>query len=187
MSNNKKVLILNADMRPYGEWDWKKAISNLLCKEIAVRPVYDDKGMIKHDFEVTDGKGNLYEVPAVLVLEEYRPENNKYASYSKIRIYQRDMNTCQYCGSKVTPNNRTIDHVIPRAHWNPKRYHFKVTSFENAVTSCENCNFKKRNRTPSQAGMKLLNVPKRVTRVQAITNKFLMMDNIPESWKQFLH
>lgn len=186
MKNNRKVLILNADMRPYCWWPWKKAISNLLCKEIPVRPLYGDSGMIRHDFIVKDGKGNEYDVPAVLVLEQYRPENNKVASYSKKRVYERDMNTCQYCGCKVTSGNRTVDHVIPKAHWNPKRFNYKCSSFENIVTACESCNFRKRNRTPAQAGMKLLRVPKKITRCDAVTNEFLLMDDIPEQWKDFL-
>ncbi len=152
-----------------------------------VMPIYNGDGtVIKHDKLLRDGKGNHYDLPAIVVLKEYRGAHNQTAPYTKMNIYARDMGRCQYCGVETNPTNRSIDHVIPRAHWNPRRYTFKLSSFENVVTSCRSCNLKKRNRTPVQAGMKLIRKPTKLTRAQAYKNKLAMLAHTPEQWKPYL-
>ena len=179
------VLILNADYSPFDIWDWKHAISKLLCSN-SVDAVYNDNGMVKYDKIIRDGQGNEYDLPAVLVLKEYIKAHSGKAPYTKLNIYARDMEICQYCGEFTVPGHRTIDHVIPRAHWNPRRYHFKLSSFENVVTACTKCNRYKRNRTPQQAGMKLINKPIRISRLQSYKNKLLMLKNKPDQWGPYL-
>lgn len=179
------VLILNKDYQPFDVWPWQKAMAKWLGKD-GVEPLYNEGGMIKHDAIIRDGKGNEYEIPAILILKKYVSEHSKPAAYSKSNIYARDLGVCQYCGQHVHPSNRTVDHVIPRAHWNPKRYSFKLNSFENIVTSCKPCNQAKKNRTPGQAGMKLLRQPKKCTRAQLYYNKLAMQTHIPSQWKDYL-
>src|SRR6056300_20630 len=62
------------------------------------------------------------------------------------RIMKRDGNKCGYCGST---HNLTIDHIIPRSRGGDN-------SWINLVTCCHRCNGKKDNKTPKEAGMKLL-------------------------------
>ena len=50
-----------------------------------------------------------------------------------------------------------MDHVLPKDRGGE-------TSWENVVTSCIRCNSKKSNRLPREAGMRLLNRPKRPAR-----------------------
>jgi 5-methylcytosine-specific restriction endonuclease McrA len=57
----------------------------------------------------------------------------------------RDNNSCGYCGKSAN----TVDHVIPRSKGGG-------TTWENTVAACFKCNSRKGNRTPSEAGMKLL-------------------------------
>lgn len=73
-------------------------------------------------------------------------------SYSKKNIALRDKNICQYCGIKCGHNNASIDHVIPESRGGE-------TSFLNCVLACIGCNTKKRDKTPHEAGMKLLRAP----------------------------
>lgn len=179
------VLILNLDYQPFDIWDWQHSISKLLCSN-SVDPVYDDNGMVKYDRIIRDGQGNEYELPAVLILREFIKAHGGMAPYTKMNIYARDLGVCQYCGDMVHPRDRTIDHVIPRAHWNPRRYHFKLSSFENVVTACSQCNKYKRNRTPQQAGMSLIRKPIRISRAQAYKNKLHMLKNKPVQWNPYL-
>lgn len=58
----------------------------------------------------------------------------------------RDNGQCAYCGQ---PNGTTIDHVLPRAQGGE-------STWENCVASCERHNWDKADRTPAQAGMRLL-------------------------------
>jgi 5-methylcytosine-specific restriction endonuclease McrA len=181
-----QVLVLNIDFQPYDIWDWQHSMSKLLCTD-SVRALYDENGMIRYDDTIRDGRGNVYELPAILVLTEYMSCHSGQAPYTKMNIFARDLFVCQYCGELTTPNNRSVDHVIPRAHWNFRRYHFKLSSFENVVTCCSACNKHKRNRTPNQAGMQLIRKPKRISRAQAYKNKLSLLKNKPVQWLPYLN
>jgi len=180
------VLILNTDYSPHDIWEWDHAMTKYLCTK-SVRPLYDnDGGIVKHDFIVRDGRGNEYELPAVLILTRDVKAHHGMAPYTKLNIYARDMWTCQYCGRKLKDRECTIDHVIPRAHWNPKRFHFRLSSFENVVTACGPCNKQKKNRTPQQADMKLVRKPRRISRAQAYTHKLDRRTYKPVQWLPYL-
>jgi hypothetical protein len=179
------VLVLNTDYSPHDIWEWQHAMTKFLCTN-SVRAVFDENGMVKHDFVVRDGQGNKHELPAVLVLTKDVKAHHGMAPYTKLNIYARDMWTCQYCGTELKDRECTIDHVIPRAHWNPRRFHFRLSSFENVVTSCGPCNKIKRNQTPQQAGMKLIRKPRRISRAAAYTNKLNRLKNKPVQWIPYL-
>lgn len=61
-------------------------------------------------------------------------------------VKARDHGQCAYCGQ---PNGTTVDHVVPRYQGGP-------STWENCVAACEEHNWAKANRTPEQAGMRLL-------------------------------
>jgi 5-methylcytosine-specific restriction endonuclease McrA len=83
-------------------------------------------------------------------------------SFSKEAVYERDGYICQYQhydnnGKKqkyyCTPENVTLDHVIPRSKGG-------TNSFTNTVTCCKWHNVQiKRGRTPKEAGLELLREP----------------------------
>lgn len=172
------VLILNVDSQPYAIWSWQKTMKKLLCSKSIVPLAYYDR-------TIRDGKGNIYRVPSVVILKKYMP-SHKPASYSKSNVYSRDMLICQYCGVKTEKGNRTIDHVIPKAQYNGKIHKFKLNSFENVVTCCQRCNELKGNKTPKQASMELINIPKRITMAEVYRNK-LRLIRINEDWKEYIY
>jgi 5-methylcytosine-specific restriction endonuclease McrA len=59
-------------------------------------------------------------------------------------VFLRDGYTCQYCGTSVTKNTATLDHVIPVNHNIPGLEKGKST-FENTVCACGTCNANKGN------------------------------------------
>jgi hypothetical protein len=71
------------------------------------------------------------------------------------QIRQRDGDACRYCGRSVNwadrrgPGGGQHDHIVPRG----------PSTLENVVVACRECNNKKRDRTPEQAGMVLLPEP----------------------------
>jgi 5-methylcytosine-specific restriction endonuclease McrA len=67
-------------------------------------------------------------------------------------IWLRDGKRCRYCGKKVTLKEATQDHVYPKSKGG-------LNSFRNLVCSCRKCNEKKRNLTPKQAKMVMLEIP----------------------------
>lgn len=107
----------------------------------------------------TTREGTLYsvflpeEIPSVKeklsivtdpVEEDYftNPEKRK-------EIFERDKYTCHYCGEKVTPENVTLDHLIPQHKGGG---HTK----ENLKTSCLVCNSIKSGKTYEEAAPFLL-------------------------------
>jgi len=83
------------------------------------------------------------------ITKSYR--RNK-AHFSRTDCYIRDNGTCQYCGTKITRELAELEHIVPRSRGG-------VTSWENCVMSCHDCNSKKGNKTPHEAGMRLIKTP----------------------------
>ena len=93
-------------------------------------------------------------IPRVLVLSAFEHLPKARIRFSRINIYTRDEDTCQYCGRKCSRSELNLDHVLPRSQGGR-------TSWENVVCSCVRCNMRKGGRTPEQAGMRLLKKPVR--------------------------
>jgi len=93
-------------------------------------------------------------VPRVILLQAYDHLPRARVRFSRLNIYARDRNICQYCGRKPARAELNLDHVVPRSRGG-------VTSWENVVCSCVPCNLRKGGRTPDEAGMRLLKHPAR--------------------------
>ena len=85
------------------------------------------------------------------------------------------VHNCQYCGAQPGTEELSLDHIVPRSQGG-------LTSWTNVTLACLVCNSRKANRTPAQAGMKLLSVPKKP--------KFNLLRgdkvNIRQSWSSFI-
>jgi 5-methylcytosine-specific restriction endonuclease McrA len=75
-------------------------------------------------------------------------------TFSRRNVAKRDHSTCQYCGAQPGADDLTIDHVVPRSQGGQ-------SSWTNCVAACLDCNARKADRTPEQAGMRLRKVPSR--------------------------
>jgi 5-methylcytosine-specific restriction endonuclease McrA len=93
-------------------------------------------------------------VPRVIMLLVFDRLPKKEVKFTRHNIFERDKNTCQYCGQVFDRKDLNLDHVIPRDRGGP-------TSWENIVCSCVACNTQKANRTPLEAGLHLIRKPKR--------------------------
>jgi 5-methylcytosine-specific restriction endonuclease McrA len=93
-------------------------------------------------------------VPRVILLQLYDRMPSTKVRFSRLNIYARDDNTCQYCGKKLPRSHLNLDHVVPRALGGR-------TTWENVVCCCVPCNLRKGPRTPEQASMRLLHTPER--------------------------
>jgi hypothetical protein len=127
-------------------------------------------------------------IPEVIVCSEYRgfgyKMTNHRPKFSRTNIYRRDKNVCQYCGKKFKTEDLTMDHVFPKANGGQM-------TWENVVLACVPCNHKKANRTPQQAGMKLIRKPVRPTAddlrrspIERLMNK--VGNKPPKTWEAFL-
>jgi 5-methylcytosine-specific restriction endonuclease McrA len=93
-------------------------------------------------------------IPRVLVLTAFEKLPKVRVRFSRLNIYARDEDTCQYCGRKRRRADLNLDHVVPRTQGGR-------TCWENVVCSCIECNLRKGGRTPEQAGMRLMRTPVR--------------------------
>ena len=93
-------------------------------------------------------------VPRIIVLCLFDRLPKKEVKFTRHNVFERDRNTCQYCGDVFDRANLNIDHVLPRDRGGQ-------TTWENVVCSCIPCNSRKGNRLPHEARMNLIKKPKR--------------------------
>ncbi len=115
--------------------------------------------------------------PEVIVLNEYAGQGAASVIFTRRNLFKRDRYTCQYCGRQPGEGELTIDHVVPKSRKGP-------SSFENCVLACVECNKRKANRTPDEAGMRLRKHPRRpswrsIAQAAPRRHRF-------ESWEHFL-
>ena len=91
-------------------------------------------------------------IPRVIVLKDYKGFVAKNPKCNRRNLYLRDESTCQYCGKHGEYKDFEIEHIVPQSRGGR-------TEWTNVVLSCTKCNQKKSNRTPEEAGMKLIKKP----------------------------
>ena len=117
-------------------------------------------------------------IPSVIRLLEYRRLPTRTRALSRKNILLRDRNTCQYCGKVQPAQALTLDHVQPRSRGGK-------SSWENLVTCCQRCNHDKGDRTPVEAGMVLLKVP-RAFGIHTSRHLMRMAGRDDERWRKYL-
>jgi uncharacterized protein with PIN domain len=166
---SKKTLLLSASYEVLSFISERK-VFKLICKDkVDVLSTWEDY--------IYWGSGKM-QMPATLRL---RKNINKYFyhnNFSRKVLVRRDKSRCQYCGTKLSAAQITIDHVIPKSQGGK-------TSFVNCVTSCQPCNWKKANRTPEQANMPILNVPLHPTFIGP-SHESNECDSWHEDWDQYI-
>jgi len=135
------VLVLNANFEPIHVCDTHRAI-NLILNDKATL-VLNGRGEIK---TVT----RMFPRPSIIRLTKMVHRPRPQVKLSKREVLRRDDYICQYCGQRTTV--LTIDHVIPR-HLGGQH------TWENLVTACPSCNYRKGGRTIDQVQMHLLRPP----------------------------
>ena len=124
------------------------------------------------------GVDRTYPMPSVVrVLRRFRRDRIRIR-FSRVNIYARDRFVCQYDGRRYATEDLTFDHVVPRSRGGR-------TSWENIVTCCVDCNARKANRTPPEAGMRLLAQPKKPHWLPTVTVKNMDAASIPDEWRGY--
>ena len=88
-------------------------------------------------------------------------------------LFARDAHLCLYCGREYHRPQLTRDHELPVSKGGRDVW-------ENVVAACFQCNSRKGNRTPQQAGMPLLAVPYRPSWVEhlILSNRNILADQM---------
>ena len=176
-----EVLLLNIDERPLNVFKFgNKAINKWLKQKADIVESIPDRHFMY--------EGKQYEVPTIMKMTYYVTDITKTRDlkdfYSKENVWKRDKGICQYCSKKVTKDEFTVDHVIP------KKKGGKGT-WDNMVTACFPCNNKKDCKSLKDSGMKLMKRPEapkiKESIAQTLIHKFKHLSNIPyKSWEKYI-
>jgi 5-methylcytosine-specific restriction endonuclease McrA len=116
-------------------------------------------------------------VPKVILAVNYSKVPMRHPKFSYQAIRDRDQGRCQYTGRKLGRDEGNIDHIVPRSKGGN-------TSWTNCVLSCKRVNNRKGDRTPREAGLRLMKTPD-APRVMPMTLFLRNVHRIPE-WEPFL-
>ena len=144
------ILVLNSSYEPINFTNWRRAVILVLKEKVQVIS------------ERVIRLLNYIKVP-INCAARCKP--------SRVMIYKRDRNSCQYCGSTT---RLTIDHVLPRSKGGDD-------SWENLVVACSSCNTKKGNRLLEHTSMRLFRQPRAPWNKVAFD---LSNCNVPE-WREY--
>lgn len=112
--------------------------------------------------------------PIIAARGHARPDAiNPTPALTNQALFARDQFLCLYCGRQHHRAALTRDHVQPVSKGGRDVW-------ENVVTACVQCNSRKGNRTPQQAGMPLLAVPYRPSWVEhlILSNRNILADQM---------
>lgn len=129
------------------------------------------------DQSIGTANGRL-RVPTVIVLANFSRVPLARPSFNARNLYTRDGGRCQYTGQPLAPGEGNVDHVIPRSRGGE-------TSWDNCVLASRKVNSKKADRTPDEAGLKLINQPKEPRRLPVTF--FLKNAHGIDDWNIFLN
>jgi 5-methylcytosine-specific restriction endonuclease McrA len=165
-----RTLLLSQGYEPIKIIPWQRAMTLLTLDKVEVVEEYDAE---------VRACSLIIKVPAVVRLRKAFRRHAKPVKFSRVNIYARDEYRCQYCGEKCSIDELTYDHVIPRSRGGR-------TTWENIVSCCYECNAVKANRTPGEACMKLLALPKRPTWIPAVQIR-VSAKSVPDAWRDYVY
>jgi 5-methylcytosine-specific restriction endonuclease McrA len=167
------ALVLNADYRPLSYyplslWSWQDALKAVFLDRVNIVSEYD---------RVVRSPNHEFRLPSVVSLKAY-VKPSRFPAFTRFNVFLRDRFSCQYCGS---PEDLTFDHVVPRSKGG-------LTSWENVVAACSQCNLTKADRMPAQAHMHPRQKPYQPTVADLHRNGRLFPPNyLHESWVDYLY
>jgi 5-methylcytosine-specific restriction endonuclease McrA len=184
---SEKVLVLNKNWQPVSTCTVRKAL--ILAYTESAR-IVDPKTYEVLDLDAWAKRSSLEAPsdnqiktarfpitrPEILILTGFGGVHRHKIKFSRKNLAKRDRHTCQYCGHSLKNDPSSVDHIIPKCRGGR-------TEWTNCVLSCLKCNTKKANKTPKEAGFRLLTNP---TKPQ--WTPFDEFDGrCPESWLSFLN
>ncbi|HZP14110.1 MAG TPA: HNH endonuclease [Nevskiaceae bacterium] len=146
------ILKLDAGGLPVNWIDWQTAVT-LYARRRVCWDAGKERFVIRGGICAKTGRQSQIEVGSIVAVADRSKRFERSAPLLTNRtLFQRDRNLCLYCGDIFPTSHLTRDHVIPASRGGHNVW-------ENCVTACRECNQKKDDRTPEEAGMKLLAVP----------------------------
>jgi 5-methylcytosine-specific restriction endonuclease McrA len=155
------VLVLNKLFLAIHIISVRRAFS-LLCRDLAEVVSLEEGQFATYNFatwrEVSEYRARFYrqedddwvrtvnseiQVPRVIRLMDYEKLPKQTVKFNRRNIFARDNNQCQFCGKKFPTTELSLDHIVPRSQGG-------LSTWENIVCACVNCNVKKAAARPSR-------------------------------------
>lgn len=185
------TLILNSAWQPISVASVRHAIIKVTS---GLARFLDDESYVLYDMEgwmelpVPDGQEGIalphnaqMRIPEIIVLKNYDRFPRREVKLTRRNLLVRDGFRCQYTGKVVSASEATIDHVHPQSRGGR-------TTWDNVVIASIDANRKKADKTPEEAGMKLLRAPRKPD-WSPIYSRFARLtatSRIPQSWRKFI-
>ena len=173
--SGNNALLLNANFRPMSYFPL-----SLVSWQNAVKAVFLDRVNIlsEYDIEVRSQSFKM-KIPSVISLKEYVHYHSS-PTFNRFNVFLRDDFCCQYCRKQFPLKELTFDHVVPK-------YKNGKTSWDNVVTACTSCNFRKGHNSLKESKMSLACLP----REPSIRELQKMVKHYPptfihKSWSSYL-
>ncbi|MFQ5700811.1 MAG: HNH endonuclease [Acidobacteriota bacterium] len=179
------VLVLNRLFQAIQVTSVRKAFCLLYKGQVkAVEPDYTtyswehwcDVPVQPHD-DVIYTPAMRVKIPRVILLLHYDSLPRHEVRFTRKNIYFRDRNRCQYCGRRFPTRDLNLDHVVPLSRGGR-------STWDNVVCCCLECNGRKGNRLPSEAGMMPLKPPVKPRWHPLV--KVTFAGSQYEAWRNFL-
>jgi 5-methylcytosine-specific restriction endonuclease McrA len=165
------VLVLNASYEPINICGARRALV-LVLKGVA--RTEEEQGAMLHAARMRVA------MPSVIRLLEYRRIPHQTRALSRKNILLRDRNACQYCQIVLTAGELTLDHVVPRSRGG-------LSTWENLVACCHNCNRRKGNQMLHElTDMKLLREPRPFS-LHTSRHIMRMIGSADAAWRKYLY
>lgn len=174
------VLVLSSSWEPIHQITWERAMVLLLGDHSGKRRSSGPLVEVVEEYTDWDVRSarQVHRVPAVIRFLEGAFYAKRTVRFSRENVYTRDKGRCQYCSIAVKKSEFTYDHVVPRSQGGKTRW-------ENIVVACLGCNQKKGDRTPAQAGMRLLKAPEKPKSLPG-SSKLALPREVPAEWRPYL-
>jgi 5-methylcytosine-specific restriction endonuclease McrA len=170
------TLVLNADYQPLSYfplslWSWQDTIKAVFLERVNIVSEYE---------EIVRSPGLSMKIPSVISLKQY-VKTQKNPVFSRFNVFLRDKFSCQYCGLTKETHELTFDHVIPRSLGGK-------TNWNNVVTACGSCNFKKGSKSLSEINMLPIMKPEPPnTNLLKRNGRCFPPNFLHKSWHDFLY
>jgi len=116
-------------------------------------------------------------IPRVIQLVRYDRLPSREVRFTRRNIFHRDRNRCQYCGKIYPQSGLNLDHVVPLSRGGG-------SNWINVVCACIACNTRKGDRTPDEAGMRLVRKPKKPSGHPMLRARWI--GPCPDEWRTYL-
>lgn len=141
----QRVIMLNVDYSPLEMIPWQRAVTLIVMGE--AESIADEDAVIRSK-NLTIPKPKTIRLLRYAVVK-FHVIIDEHSQATMAQVMRRDKSRCGYCGEFA----ETVDHILPKSRGG-------LNTWGNLIAACFDCNQFKDDRTPEEAGMKLLWPPK---------------------------